>query len=239
MTPYAALLARIKADPASPLLTYRDLGSGERMELSAASLGNAIAKTAGLLRDELDAQPGDVVGVHLPLHWQRIVWLGACAATGTVFAPSSPPEECDICVFDRAHAHLAGRATEDVIVSLAPFGLPETGGAPAGVTEAAVAMRAHPDIFVPHTLPAETLTLVRTEDGEMSQSEVMHAAGQALTHRGIAAGQRFAIFEPDPLADIVALAGALMAESGAVLVTGSSSEGVDRILAEEGVPPTA
>lgn len=239
MTPYAALLARIKADPASPLLTYRDLGSGERMELSAASLGNAIAKTAGMLRDEFDAQPGDVVGVHLPLHWQRIVWLGACAATGTVFAPSAPPEECDICVFDRAHAHLAGYAAEDVIVSLAPFGLPEADGAPAGVTEAAVAMRAHPDVFVPHTPPADTMALVRTEDGEMSQSEVMHAAGHALTQRGVAVGERFAVFESDPLADILGLAGPLVAESGAVLVTNAASAGIDAVLAEEGVPSTA
>ena len=91
MTPYAALLERTRRDPASPLLTYRDLASGERMEMSAASLANAIAKTAGMLRDELDADPGAVVGVHLPFHWQRVVWLGACAATSTVFAPGADP----------------------------------------------------------------------------------------------------------------------------------------------------
>lgn len=239
MTPYAALLARIKADPASPLLTYRDLTTGERMELSAASLGNAIAKTAGLLRDELDAQPGDVVGIHLPVHWQRIVWLGACAATGTAFAPSSPPEDCDICVFDRAHAHLAGRAAEDVIVSLAPFGLPEPEGAPHGVTEAAVAMRAHPDAFTPHDPPAGSMPLLRTTEGEVTQAEAMQLAATALAERGIAVGQRFAVFESDPRADILALAGPLVGESGAVLVTGSASEGIDRILVEEGVASRA
>ena len=124
MTPYAALLERARRDPASPLLTYRDLSSGERMELSAASLANAIAKTAGMLRDELDAEPGSVVGVHLPFHWQRVVWLGACAATSTVFAPGAAPAECDVLVVDRARLDLIGSAREDVLVSSPPSACP-------------------------------------------------------------------------------------------------------------------
>jgi uncharacterized protein (TIGR03089 family) len=235
MTPYAALLDRMRTDPASPLLTYRNLASGERMELSAASLGNAIAKTAGLLRDELDAQPGAVVGIHLPLHWQRVVWLGACAATGTVFAPDLAPQECDVCVFDREHAGIAGQAPEDVLVSLAPFGLPEPDGAPTGVIDAAVAMRSHPDSFVPIVQPAESMPLIRSAADTVTQADAMDRARESLVDRGIQVGQRFAILDPDPMADMLALAGPLVHGSGAVLVTGTTSGDVEAVLDEEGV----
>ncbi|MFM7212897.1 MAG: TIGR03089 family protein, partial [Actinomycetota bacterium] len=62
------LQARARRVPAAPLVTYYDLATGERIELSAASVENSVAKTAGLLRDELDVQPGDTVAVRLPLH---------------------------------------------------------------------------------------------------------------------------------------------------------------------------
>ena len=89
MTPYAALQARVRRSPSAPLLTFYDLATGERMELSALSLDNAVAKTAGLLRDDLDVMPGDRVGVHLPLHWQRAVWWGAsgCFRVGCFVVP--------------------------------------------------------------------------------------------------------------------------------------------------------
>src|SRR5215468_10131545 len=48
------LLAKaLTRDPARPLLTYYDDATGERAELSAATLANWVAKTANLLQDEL------------------------------------------------------------------------------------------------------------------------------------------------------------------------------------------
>lgn len=190
MTPYAALTERMRRDPSSPLLTYRDLATGERMELSAASLGNAVDKTAGMLRDELDAEPGAIIGVHLPLHWQRVVWLGACAATSTVFAPGADPDDCDVLVLDRARLGLVGSAREDVLVSLAPFGLPDGAGVPPGVTEAAVAMRGHPDTFVPWDPPTESTPLLRTAPGTLSQGDLMARAAEELSRRRLESGAR-------------------------------------------------
>ena len=239
MTPYAALRDRTRRDPASPLLTYRDLATGERMELSAASLGNAVAKTAGLLRDELDVEPGDVVGVHLPLHWQRVVWLGACAATGAIFAPDADPRACAVMVMDRAHVGLAGTAREDVLVSLAPFGLPEGGPVPAGVTDAAVAMRAHPDVFTPWAEPAAgdpLLTGGGARPGDvLTQGDVMAAAAEELTRRGVASGGRFALLEQDPLADILGLAGPLACAGAVVIVARPDAGDLAETLREEGV----
>lgn len=237
MTPYAALLDRIRRDPASPLLTYRDLASGERMELSAVSLGNAVAKTAGLLRDELDASPGDVVGIHVPPHWQRVVWFGACAATGTVFAPDASPDDCDVLVVDRAHLGLASAARESVLVSLAPFGLPDGGDVPIGLIEAAVAMRGHPDAFTPWEAPTESTPLLRVDGGHLSHGDVMdHATGE-LARRGVTTGDRFALVAPDPLADILGLAGPLAVGGSVVLVAHPESGDIGTTLREEGLTP--
>ena len=235
MTLYAALNERMRRDPASPLLTYRDLASGERMELSAASLGNAIAKTAGMLRDELDAEPGAIIGIHLPLHWQRVVWLGACAATSTVFASEADPDECDVLVMDRARLALAGSAREDVLVSLAPFGLPDGADVPPGVIDAAVAMRSHPDSFVPWQPVPESTLLLRTPEEGLSHGDLMVRAAEELSRRGVDAGARFALTDAEPQADLLALAGPLASGGSVVLIVHPGSGDLDRALREEGL----
>lgn len=235
--PYAALRERVRLSPSAPVITYRDLASGERMELSAASLDNAVAKTAGLMRDELDVQPGSVVGVHLPLHWQRVVWLGACAATGAVFAPDADPSSCDVAVVDRDHLDLLGRAGEDIVVSLAPFGLPDPGGVPSGAIDAAVAMRAHPDTFVPHDDPSPARPLLALGGGSiLTGAEVMAAAQAELGDRGVAPGARFAIIDRDPDADVLALAGPLAIGGSTILIAHPGAGDVAGALADEGVP---
>ena len=48
----AALLATARdRDPARPLVTHYDDSTGERVELSATTLDNWVAKTANLLQD--------------------------------------------------------------------------------------------------------------------------------------------------------------------------------------------
>ena len=235
MTLYAALTERMRRDPASPLLTYRDLATGERMELSAVSLGNAIAKTAGMLRDELDAEPGAIIGIHLPLHWQRVVWLGACAATSTVFASEADPDECDVLVMDRARLGLAGSAREDVLVSLAPFGLPDGADVPPGVIDAAVAMRSHPDSFVPWQPVPESTLLLRTPEEGLSHGDLMVRAAEELSRRGVDAGARFALTDAEPQADLLALAGPLASGGSVVLIVHPGSGDLDGALREEGL----
>lgn len=81
-TPPALLSARLGRDPAGPLITYYDDATGERTELSAVTLANWVAKTANMLGDELDVQPGDAVAVLLPAHWQTAVLLLALWSLG-------------------------------------------------------------------------------------------------------------------------------------------------------------
>ncbi len=48
----------VATDPNRPLLTWYDDATGERTELSGATLANWVAKTANLLVDELALGPG-------------------------------------------------------------------------------------------------------------------------------------------------------------------------------------
>ncbi|HEX4249647.1 MAG TPA: TIGR03089 family protein, partial [Pseudonocardia sp.] len=84
MTLTDALLGPLlAADAARPLVTYYDDATGERIELSGTTLANWAAKTANLMRDECDLEPGARVAVLLPAHWQTLVvllgawWCGA------------------------------------------------------------------------------------------------------------------------------------------------------------------
>lgn len=72
-----ALAARLKQGPGNPLITYYDEATGERTELSATTYANWVAKTANVLCDELEINPGDRVGVALGVHWLTPVFMGA------------------------------------------------------------------------------------------------------------------------------------------------------------------
>lgn len=88
MTSLDRLLAgALRADPSGPFLTYYDDATGERVELSLTSVENWVAKTANLLVDELDLEPGETVTVELPPHWQTAVIQLAVAAAGGVVGP--------------------------------------------------------------------------------------------------------------------------------------------------------
>lgn len=230
MTPYAALLERARHDPARPLVTSIDAASGAVMELSATSLLNAIAKTAGLLRDDLDLEPGDDVGIRLPLHWQRAVWWGACAFVGGVYAPHSTAA---ITVTDRASLDECDGADDLILVSLAPFGLPDGEPVPAGVTDAAVATRAHPDHFTPYDVPRDDWPLMPG----LTATEVMTQARALAERRGLTRGERFAVLANDPAQHLLQLAVPLALDGSVVLIDGDSANG-DRdwsgTLAEQG-----
>src|SRR4051794_6012094 len=83
--PAALLDVARHLDPARPLVTYYDDATGERVELSATTLANWVAKTANLLHDEFDVGPGSTVAVALPVHWQTTaVLLGAWSCGAAV-----------------------------------------------------------------------------------------------------------------------------------------------------------
>ncbi len=65
-----------------PAVVFNDAGTGERTELSFATLHNWVCKTANLLVDELHVGLGDEVALDVPLHWMVPVLVLATWATG-------------------------------------------------------------------------------------------------------------------------------------------------------------
>lgn len=76
---FSATAARRGHDPA---VVFRDHHTGERTELSYATLHNWVAKAANLLLDDLDAGLGTEVSLATPVHWLVPVVCLAAWATG-------------------------------------------------------------------------------------------------------------------------------------------------------------
>jgi uncharacterized protein (TIGR03089 family) len=73
-----------------PLVTWYHGALGLRVELSRATFGNWVAKTANLLVEELGLEPGDRVALLLPSHWLGPALLAACWRAGLCAVPAGP-----------------------------------------------------------------------------------------------------------------------------------------------------
>jgi uncharacterized protein (TIGR03089 family) len=179
----SAILDQLMAsDPAGPRITYYDDATGERIELSTATLVNWAAKTGNLLRDELGAGPDTKVAVLLPAHWQTaavlfgIWWIGAEVVTGG---------QADVALCTAARLGEADEAVgvgEIAVLSLDPFGKPAP-DLPVGVTDYATAVRVHGDQITPERHPGAAL------DGR-SVAEVLSAAKASAEAQGLTSDDR-------------------------------------------------
>ena len=172
----------VTSDPAGPRITYYDDATGERIELSTATLVNWAAKTGNLLRDEMGAGPSSRVAVLLPAHWQTaavlfgIWWIGAEVVT-------AGEADVALCTAERlAEADDAVGMGEVAVLSLDPFGKPAA-GLPVGVTDYATAVRVHGDQISPERHPGVAL------DGR-SVTEVLAGALASAAAQGFTADDR-------------------------------------------------
>ncbi len=157
-TTFAAQLeARRRADAARPLVTFYDDATGERVELSATTYANWVAKTAGLARDELDAERGGLLLVDLPTHWLGAVWLGAAWTLGLcVTDDRALAAEADlvVCGPDGLERYADEAARVPVVaLSLRPLGGRFTQALPTGVVDYGAVVLAQPDAFTPYDAP--------------------------------------------------------------------------------------
>jgi uncharacterized protein (TIGR03089 family) len=163
----------IATDPTRPLLTWYDDATGERTELSGATLANWVAKTANLLVDEAALAPGDTAGVPLPPHWQTAaVLLGCWSAKLTVV---DAPGDVDVLFAAAARVDEADRwsAGERYVLALDPFALPMR-VVPAGFADFVAAVRGHGDHFTPYPRGGEA-------DAELLSRAEARAAELCLT----------------------------------------------------------
>lgn len=149
----ALLDQQLRAAPSRPLVTFYDDATGERVELSVTTYANWVAKTAGLLQDELDVAVGDTVAIDLPVHWLGPVWLGAVWSVGAVVVPTGSDDAVvTVCGPDTVSQHAAARTSghaTTVACSLLPMGVRFRDELPAGVLDFGVVVWGQPDVFVP------------------------------------------------------------------------------------------
>lgn len=151
-TPYDALGSY--PDRTVPLVTFYD-GAESRIELSVASVANAVAKAGSLLRDGLGVGPGAQVSIDLPRHWQLPVWVMAALSVGATVGRELPgPVDVRILGPQGLAALAAGHdpeADEVLGCSCDSFGLPVPGGVPPGVIDIGLEVRGYPDSFSPES----------------------------------------------------------------------------------------
>jgi uncharacterized protein (TIGR03089 family) len=215
-TLYSALGRRVQMRGSDPLLTW--CGAGARAELSAVTLANAAAKTAALLADELDAEPGDRLRLDLGLHWQNDVWLAAADALGLEVLVGRDDAEADFVATQDPGCRLAGQR---IWVSSSPLGLPEA-PAPDGFVDHAREAIGQPDVYAA-SFPGMKLRLA----GEPLVGEALWSqAGAMAATCGLQPGGRLGIVpESDAAAVALAcLAVPLALDASTVLVADRSAD---------------
>ncbi|MFX0594235.1 TIGR03089 family protein [Melissospora conviva] len=177
--------AAVAIDPARPLLTWYDDATGERTELSGATLANWVAKTANLMVDEVGAGPGGRAAVLLPPHWQTAAVLLGCWSAGVEVTAAPGEVDALFATVERAAEAAAWSAGEQYALALHPLAAPLR-EVPAGFTDYVVQVRGQGDHFTPYPF------------GETLVAEAIDRAGELA----IAAGERVLIDvgrNPDPL----------------------------------------
>ncbi|MEU4196276.1 TIGR03089 family protein [Kribbella sp. NPDC026611] len=139
--------AAVRRDGGAPFLTYYDDASSERIELSAVTTANWVAKTANLLVDEYDLEAGETVAIGLPPHWLGVVWalsawsVGASLTSGTGALAITGPD-------------FAIRGERETVASaLLPLGGRFREPLPDGIQDYGAEVYNHPDVFVPFDPP--------------------------------------------------------------------------------------
>jgi uncharacterized protein (TIGR03089 family) len=184
--------AAVDADPTRPLLTFYDDTTGERTELSGATLANWVAKTANLVVDGVGLGPGDRALVLLPPHWQTAAILLGCWSAGLSVLLAGDAGDAVGGTADVAFV-AADRTSEITVgeryaVGLHPFGLPLR-DLPPGYTDYSVEVRGHGDRFAPATPAGD-------------QGALCAQAAQRASILGVGPGERVLIdarTHPDPV----------------------------------------
>ncbi|RLV49910.1 TIGR03089 family protein [Nocardioides mangrovicus] len=127
------LQRRLRTDPGQPLVTFYDEATGERTELSVTTYANWVAKTAGVLVDDLGLDAGDAIGLELPPHWLVPVFEGAALTVGLTL--------------DDAAGTVVGTTPEATLFcALLPFAVPAR--EPVATLDFGTLWPSQPDVFL-------------------------------------------------------------------------------------------
>ena len=223
----AALARRARRDGDRPLITYYDLGSGTRTELSGRTFANWVDKTYHLLV-ELEVQPGDEVALPIaathPGHWVTFALIAGAWQAGAVVVPGVSHSAAVTAVGPDG---LGTQADGTVMAcSLHPLGFGFTEPLPLGVIDFSVDVRSQPDAHAEEPVP--------------ESAPAWRDGSEVLTHADLAAAspvsERVLVRPTTPLATLTAgYLGPLLGGGSAVVVLGDDGEAISRIVTEERV----
>jgi uncharacterized protein (TIGR03089 family) len=222
------LRRRLRTAGADPLLTWYDLGAGQRVELSAVTVANWVDKTSNLLVDELGVDAGDVVELRVaqdaPGHWMTGCWELACWQLGLVVSVGSGlPARVTVAGPDPGS--WAAAAGVLVACSLHPLGLGFAGPLPPEVIDFAVEVRGQPDTFA--ALPQSGLAPAWADGHrQVTQAELVADLDEPPRRRLVRPADPWTTAR----AGVVA---ALVTGGSAVLVVGGDDAELARVAAEE------
>lgn len=207
-------------NPSRPFLTYYDVRTGERIELSGTTTRNWVMKAANLLVDEADAEVGTRVQLTLPSHWMRTVWLLASWAVGAT-------------IVDRDAA--LGIAGPDLdfgatppphrwATALHPLGLPFE-QLPSEIVDLGRVLPGQPDAFFAMDEPD-------TDDPAVDLPGLQVAYAD-LAQLAPGTSDRLAVPPADLATDIVRLVSACAGGGSFVLVTGADPHEIHEVAVQE------
>ena len=228
------LAEQVRLSGARPVVTFYDDATGERVELSAVTLANWVAKTAGVLQDELGLERGDTVLVDLPTHWLAPVWLGACWSTGLAVTTDPGVDVALVVCGPDGVLRFAAGDRPVVALSLQPMGRRFTEPLPPGVLDFGVVVWGQPDAFVAYD-PPEPADLAWRGSADRTQDEVLSGAVQDWGSPGT---RLLTDVPPASEAGLAAFVGPLAAGGGTVWVAHPDPGGWDRRAASEQVTAT-
>ena len=214
-------LLRAAADPSQPLVTYYDMATGERVELSTTTTANWVAKTSNFLVDELDVEPGTRIRIGLPSHWLTMVWIlsawnvGAAVVDHDATVGVSGPE----LVADEEHRLAA---------SLRPLG-GRFAQPPVGFVDLGAEVPGHGDHFVALDPPTPDTLALDLGGDRRTHAEALSWV-EPVPYR--------LVVSPGALArDVDLIAGACLGVGSLVVVASATSEQIARVAQQEGGIP--
>ncbi|ROP26718.1 TIGR03089 family protein [Pseudokineococcus lusitanus] len=202
--------ALVEADPGRPRVTWYGT-DGERVELSARVLANWVSKSAHLLVEDCDVEPGDEVHLALPQHWRTVVlalaaWSVGADPTWPEESLSEPDELDDLepappAVLVTTPDGPVGPAGRVVVVDLAALSRAVEGG-PAGALDYNAEVAGHDDVL--------------DADEQLQDRSVVELGDSLAGISGLVAGDRVLGPAEDLAPDLVL--GALHLDGSVVLV---------------------
>ena len=191
----------VRRDPAAPMLTWYDDATGDRTELSGATLDNWVSKTANLLVDGVGLADGDTVAVLLPPHWQTAAIALGVSAAGLAADLGDRPSPVDALFTtpDRVPAASAWATGDRYATGLLPLAMPLR-DVPPGYADYVTEVRNFGDHFSGPPVGEDDLALAGPVG--LSHLAVMRTATMRAGEFGLTAGDRALIDArayPDPL----------------------------------------